>query len=526
MEKMSFREVENKTTVIFGAGKTARQIAEETASLGRQTILVTEDRPETVPDVETLRSLPSLSLLTETLLKGCSGSIGNFTVELLQKGETRVVEAAHLVLAETDRRTANYGDYGLAPSDAVISLSDLKTLLADPAAFGRPAKSPSHFAFLHGIAEESTPAIAEEVMTAATRLQIEYGVQTYVLVGNLKVAASGLEALYRRSKEAGVFYVKFTDTAPAIRQETDGAVVIEYVDEITRQRFSIRPDLTVVDESLKPSDALPRLARILEMEVDAAGFAQADNVHRWTVGSNRRGIFAAGLARAVLTEEDRRLDAVNAALQVARGWGEAADDRAVINRGLCIRCLTCFRLCPYRAIRITEAERVEVMADACERCGICAAECPRTAITIPGLTRDELAQKTADSSTASARITAFCCSRSAAPAGKYARRMGRSLPAGLTIVEVPCAGTVSLSHLMDAFSRGADGVMVLSCHPDNCHSRQGNALARERTELLGTRLGELGLDPRRLAVRTLASNMGVEFGEAVEAFEMMLVDLA
>ncbi len=514
------------TTIVFGAGKTARQIAEETAAIGRQAILVTEDRPEAVPDLETLRSIPSLTLLTETRLKGCRGKIGDFTVELRQNGEARVAEASRLILAEPDRRKGNFASYGLTPGGAVISLSDLKTRLQDPASAGWPGKAPKHLAFLHGIATESVPAVAKEVMTAAIRLHQEFGVQTYVLVGNLKVAASDLEALFRKSKEAGVFYVKFTDTAPVIHQEKAGPAAIEFVDEITHQRFTLRPELTVVDESIHPSEVLSRLARILELETDNKGFAQDDNVHRWTVGTNRMGIFAAGPARAVISEEERRLDAANAAAQVARDLGEAPDDRAVIDRGLCIRCLTCFRLCPYRAIRITEEERVEVMAEACERCGICAAECPRTAITIPGLGRKELIPVQSAASDSPVRIAAFCCSRSAAPAGQYSRRMGRGLPAGLTIVEVPCAGAVSLPHLMDAFARGADGVMVLSCHPDNCHSRQGNALAADRVELLEARLGEMGVNPGRLSIRTLASNMGVEFGEAVEEFEEDLQSLS
>ena len=519
-------EAADKVTVIFGAGNTARQIAEEAAAVGRQAILVTEDRMEAVSDAETIRSAASISLLTESRLKRCSGSIGDFTVELQKNGETRVIEAAGLVVAEPGLRRANFASYDLTPGDAVISLSDLKTWLEDPAGMTRGGSSFKHLVLLHGIATESVPAVAEEVMSAAIRLQQEFGVQTYVLTGNLKVAGNGLEALYRKSKEAGVFYVKFTDTAPVIRQENDGSVILEFVDEFTWQRFSLRPDLTVVDENLEPSEMLSSLARMLDLELDVRGFAQADNVHRWTVETNRRGIFSAGTARAVLAEEERRLDASNAAARIARGRGALEEDRARIDQGLCIRCLTCFRLCPHRAIRITEAERVEVMAEACERCGICAAECPRTAITIPGLTRDELLREASAPSTAPVRITAFCCSRSAAPAGDTARRMAGSLPEGLTIVEVPCAGTISLSQLMHAFARGADGVVVLSCHPDNCHSRKGNMLARQRVELLKDRLSGLGFDPQRLFYGTLASNMGVEFAEAVEAFEKMLVDLA
>jgi coenzyme F420-reducing hydrogenase delta subunit/Pyruvate/2-oxoacid:ferredoxin oxidoreductase delta subunit len=521
-ETMKSIETTDMTTVIFGAGKTARRVAEKAAAIGAQVLLVTEERPEAgaEPDL----AAGSFTLLSGTRLKSCRGRIGDFEVALAQNGATRTVQAAHLVLAEPDRREANFADYGLSPSDTVISLSDLNTLLADPAALGRPAKFPSHFAFLHGIAAESSPVIAEEVMTAATRLQIESGVQAYVLVGNLKVAGSGLEALYRRSKEAGVFYVKFTDTAPDIRQENDGSVVIEFADEITNRKFSLRPDMTVVDETIRPSQALARLARVLDLETDENGFAQADNVHRWTVGTNRRGVVSIGPARALLSENEQQTDAAGAVARIARGPEIAEKDRARIDPGRCIRCLTCFRLCPYGAIRITAAERVEVMAEACERCGICAAECPRTAIRIPGLDRNELVAGKEIGADASVSITAFCCTRSAEPASRLARRMGLAVPGKLTVVEVPCAGAVSLEHLMAAFSSGADGVMVLSCHADNCHSREGNVLARDRVELLASRLAGFGVDPKRLAVHTLASNMGVEFAQVVEEFSRALTE--
>ena len=164
------------------------------------------------------------------------------------------------------------------------------------------------------------------------------------------------------------------------------------------------------------------------------------------------------------------------------------------------------------------------MAEACERCGICAAECPRTAIRIPGLGTAELLTGDAPH-TDPVSITAFCCSRSAAPAGELARRSGHAVTDGVRIVEVPCAGTVSLAHLMTAFSRGADGVLVLSCHEDNCHSSRGNALARQRVELLASRLAGFGLDPKRIAVRTLASNMGHEFAEAVQTFDKAISSL-
>ncbi len=518
---MKALESTGKATVVFGGGKTAARIAEKAAAAGIPAVLVTGGKADA--DLQKSGTAPNLTLLDETALKGCRGRAGDFTLSLLQNGSERTVAASTVVLAEADRRRANFSAYDLAPTDAVVSLSDLKARLENPEAAGWPGRAPGHVVFLHSVAGESVPVICREVMTAALRLQQDFSARTYLLVGNLKVAANGLEALYRRCKEAGVFFVKFTDTAPEIVQGKDGSVVIEYADEVANQRFSLRPDLTVVDEAVAPAETLAGLAGVLGLEVDGKGFAQADNVHRWTVGTNRRGVYAAGPARAVFSDEEKRTDANSTAAMLARGPAGVEEDRARIEPGLCIRCLTCFRLCPYEAIRITEKERVEVMAEACQRCGICAAECPRTAIRIPGLGKDALFSE--QSPAAAVSITAFCCTRSAAQAGRLSARMGRDLPEGLEILEVPCAGTVSVEHLMAAFSRGADGVMVLSCHPDNCHSGRGNILARQRVELLAGRLAQIGVDPRRLSVQTLASNMGVEFGDIIGSFGKLLVDL-
>jgi coenzyme F420-reducing hydrogenase delta subunit len=117
------------------------------------------------------------------------------------------------------------------------------------------------------------------------------------------------------------------------------------------------------------------------------------------------------------------------------------------------------------------------------------------------------------------RMVAFCCSRSAAQAGHMATCMGQAIPPNLTVVEVPCAGGISIRHILGAFEMGADGVLVLTCHMDNCHSEYGNQYAHARAHQLQGTLQSIGLNANRLHVRTLASNMGFEFAEIVNQFE-------
>ena len=66
---------------------------------------------------------------------------------------------------------------------------------------------------------------------------------------------------------------------------------------------------------------------------------------------------------------------------------------------------------------------------------------------------------------------------------------------------------------------------MLTCHEGNCHSECGNDYAHQRVDQLSDMLPQLGFEPGRLAYGTLASNMGTEYAETVNAFEHIILEL-
>ncbi len=515
-------------TLIFGSGPSAYHIAENLISEGSEIIIAAHG---SAPDIPV--ALKKTEMLNHADLVACRGAVGAFAFTFDQNGETLMREAAYAVIAEEGERHPDFDAYGLNPGERVIALSALKNMLTNIGNGNELFSGINTIAFLTGLGKESNPVILEEIMDACLRLKSDcQQIRCYILTDNLKVGGWGLEFKYRLTREAGVIYAKFTHSHPEIRSAEDGCV-ITFKDEITGDSCRLIPDMVVADECLTQSPYAKRLARVMELETDALGFVQADNVHRYIVTTNRKGIVVVGPARMLQSPADHISDADNAALEIkslkTRMKLPHPYDSALINN-LCTQCLTCFRVCPFHAIQILDSGKLIVAPWACERCGLCTAECPEHAITLQGCSAAELADQiqagvSQKKDVFTPHLIAFCCERSAKQAAAMAQVMNMSLPPGLQIIAVPCAGIIGLEYILNAFQSQADGVLVLTCHPGNCHSGCGNTSAHAKATEAAAFLQTVGFEKERLKVYTLAANMGHEFATVANDFEKLISDL-
>ncbi|MBI5445018.1 MAG: hydrogenase iron-sulfur subunit [Deltaproteobacteria bacterium] len=96
-----------------------------------------------------------------------------------------------------------------------------------------------------------------------------------------------------------------------------------------------------------------------------------------------------------------------------------------------------------------------------------------------------------------ARVVAFLCNWCSYAGADKAGMNQLAVPPELTVVRVMCSGRVEPTLILDAFRKGADGVMVLACHPGDCHYKEGNLRAYCRAELLQRMVPQLGIAPER-----------------------------
>ncbi|MEE4113824.1 MAG: hydrogenase iron-sulfur subunit [Desulfobacteraceae bacterium] len=506
--------------MIFGSGACAQKIAANLNDHGIHAWLAArEDSPPSPRRGDGLHWLSGIELSI------CRGFAKNFDLKL-RRGNLYVDQhVPAIVLAEDDHRSPNYAPYGLEPNPRVLSISALEEKIhhVSPQDW---FDSGARIVFLCGWQNDSHPAIAQRMLTGCLHSQRQSGLATYFMTGNLKVAASGAEALVQAAKRAGALFLKFTRDYPTIQTLADGRFEIHYLDELTRTPFQFRADWIVVDETIEPGQHLEALAHRLAITQDDLGFAQSDNVHRLSNATNRRGVFVAGGSRGILSEEEQLADADQVTMNVL-AYLQDLDVEPLpaveIVRGRCVRCLTCHRLCPHEAIEI--GQRISVVAGACQSCGICVASCPARAIEMEGMQiGPDIYRWLRKAVVAEAipkdppLVMVFGCARSAGQALALSRQTGHVLPMGVQFVEVPCGGTISSHHLLTAFDAGADGVMLCICHTGNCRSEIGNQVARKRADSVRILLKEAGVDDSRLNIASVAANMGNEFIFMINAF--------
>jgi len=89
-------------------------------------------------------------------------------------------------------------------------------------------------------------------------------------------------------------------------------------------------------------------------------------------------------------------------------------------------------------------------------------------------------------------------------------------PENVRLSRVPCTGKVQEITLLKAFEDGADGVYVVGCPTDSCHNVKGSERAAKRVEAVKQALGELDVEPERVAMYHLPRGLHPEFVDAAK----------
>jgi coenzyme F420-reducing hydrogenase delta subunit len=129
--------------------------------------------------------------------------------------------------------------------------------------------------------------------------------------------------------------------------------------------------------------------------------------------------------------------------------------------------------------------------------------------------REELASRT-NGRRWEPRIIAFCCNYCAYAAGDLAGSKRMQYSHNVRIIHTPCTGKIEMEHILDAFEKGIDGVLVAGCLEGGCHFLEGNLRARKQTGRIREILDEIGVGAERLKMVNFSAAMAPTFVERIE----------
>ena len=413
--------------LVLGGGITGISIAQELAQSGIHVFLLEKgtdlggrslelhrfyNRPGEVQKwmdekISGVKNNPQITLFTRSELKYLEGHLGRFQARIQDpdRAETDLSVSAIVVATGYSAARDTNGMYGHKRVTVLPEMEKLLSGTGSPPLLWDGKKVETVTYLLDGVNEDMKVDSINAVKQALL-LQEAFRCQVVILCKDVKVAAEGMERLYRKTREKGVLFLKYEE--PPKLSIVNGQIQVRVWDTAAIQKrdrwpVSILSDLIVVSEAFVPTPDTESLSGLLKIHRGNRGFLMEDNPQLLRVRSNRRGIFVAGACRFPQEVSESLIEARAVAEEVIGllSKGTYLYDLAVaeVDPKKCAVCYTCPRLCPHSAITVekygdgnvyatpgtggdTKWGAAKVDPASCYGCGICVAECPAKAITL------------------------------------------------------------------------------------------------------------------------------------------------
>ena len=92
-------------------------------------------------------------------------------------------------------------------------------------------------------------------------------------------------------------------------------------------------------------------------------------------------------------------------------------------------------------------------------------------------------------------------------------------------IPIICTGKIDTTHIMDAFEKGADGILILGCPEGDCHYQDGNYEVKKRVYLLRKILESMGIEKERVKIELSSDPDGRRIPELVKEMKEELAKL-
>ncbi len=350
-------------------------------------------------------------------------------------------------------------------------------------------------------------------------------IEVTVFYMDIRAFGKGFEDLYRRSREAGVRYIR---GLPGEVEQVDGRLLLT-VENTTANRIEQHPaDMVVLSVGGIPRQESEPIRQLLTLSRSPDGFLLEAHPKLRPVDAPSKGVFFAG---CVESPKDIKDSVTQAGAAAARAQILLNQDHitleaitAVVHVEKCTACGLCVRVCPFGAIEWEKKQPARVIEAACAGCGTCAAECRFGAIEMRHFSDQTIiAQIEAmlDLPHPEEVVVAFACNWCSYAGADLAGTSRLQYPPNARLVRTMCSGRVDPAFVWQAFQLGAPVVLVSGCHFADCHYIDANRQTVRRVDALWDALEKQGLRPERLQLEWVSAAEGQKWAWVMENMERL-----
>jgi heterodisulfide reductase subunit A len=344
-----------------------------------------------------------IKLHMPAVVKAVSGYIGNFDISV-DEGGKEVSFKAGVIIVATGAQVLEPELYGYGKLDNVLTQLGLEQRLKDDkmGEFQNVVMINCVGARIPERPYCSRLCCMTAIKNAALLKEINPKARAYVLHRDLMTYGVEFEEYYRKAKEVGVRFIRYTPDNPPKVAGRKKVKAVKVYDELMDMEVELPCDLLVLATPLIPNADNKEFSKMLKVPIGDGGFFLEAHIMVRPVEFAMDGIYVAGTCRwpADIKESIAQgyAAASEAAIPLRQGAVRVEAITATVDPKICKGCGTCVLVCPFNAIELKESTIKglegkivsEVNAALCKGCGLCAAACPNRAIQQRGFTDMQL----------------------------------------------------------------------------------------------------------------------------------------
>ncbi len=475
-------------------------------------------------------------------LKSLSGFVGNFksTLKRVVPGEAgESIDLEHgVIIVATGGKVLQPTQYRYGESKKIITQQEFEELLAtDPS-----IKNLRQVAIIQcvGARDEERPYCSRICCGTAIKNALRFkdlndNAEIFVFYRDMRTYGFH-EDYYTRAREKGILFIRY-DPEREPRIEFKGKnLFLSYYDPALSMQGELNPDLVVLSTPVIP-EGNKELGQSLRLPVTKDGFFMEAHLKLRPLDFATEGVFLCGMAHypKFISETISQANgaAVRAATVLSRDTVVSSGAIAEVQEDECIGCGLCQKVCPYGAIELretSEGKKASIIPPICKGCGACSATCPTWSISQHHFSDAQIlsqihAAYSVPIKKPEPKIIAFLCNWCGYAAADLAGVSKYQFSSNIRVIRVMCSARISVKLIVEAFSRGIDGVLVIGCRLEDCHYISGIYETLKTIPTAQKVLEKIGINPDRVRLDHTSAAEATKFVDVVKTFTSTIAKL-